>query len=403
MFYFPLKNKLKSLLRLPAYQRLLNHEFERPRNPGMMTDVYDSPAWTECMGPASIPAKRIGLLFCIDGIPAFSQKDALSLKPAEFMNLSLPPSVRCRSENMLFFMLLPSTLKTAQQMKYYSFAATFELNSIFNDGIDGVSVRCFGTSMDTPGRAELLGMQSSAAYQSCCVCTHSWSEGLVKKCIYDGYRRFLSETSRARQREFRFRGITYEFRKVEHLVAPRLRNNQFVREAVAVANETGEPFLGHKCMSMLTAWPGFQWRRMNIPDLMHDSKLFVEMLLKVIVDYAKDGWYKQWKRDRKHRAECKAHGKSGLCVCVFGHEPTTVHCICRDFFDRLGRNSRSVSLETHQATTHVARSTDQEHCLAALRRKVMLSWIFLLDQDQPAWQNRPQNPVTDVHFTDPTS
>ena len=314
-----------------------------------MTDVYDSPAWSDLMGPPSIPAKRIGLLFCCDGIPAFSKKDALSLKPAEFMNLSLPPSIRCRAENMLFFMLLPSSLKCAQQQKYYNFAATYELNDIFNKGIEGVAVRCFGTSMDTPGRAELLGMQSSGAYQSCCVCIHSWSTGFVRKCIYDGYRRFLDKTSRGRQRELLYKGNTYEFRKVENMATPRLRNNQFVREAVAVAVTRGEPFLGHKCMPMLTAWPGFNWQRHNIPDFMHDTKLLLEMILKVIVGYAPDGWYQSWRRDRKHRAECQAHGKSNPNPFHIITLPPTL-CICRHLYARLAR--WVTSLAAHQISAH---------------------------------------------------
>ena len=98
-----------------------------------------------------------GLQFCVDGIPAFSA-NTLSLKPAEFVNLSLPPTERYKVENMLLLMLLPSTMKGVDSKKYYDFAAKFELNEMFHAGIDGVKVKVFSTSMDTPGRAELLGL-----------------------------------------------------------------------------------------------------------------------------------------------------------------------------------------------------------------------------------------------------
>ena len=58
---------------------------------------------------------------------------------------------------MLLLMLLPSTMKGVASKKYYDFAARFELNDLFHTGVDGVKVKVFSTTMDTPGRAELLG------------------------------------------------------------------------------------------------------------------------------------------------------------------------------------------------------------------------------------------------------
>ena len=45
---------------------MLQHEHERPRNPDLMADVYDSEAWKEFMGPPTFPNTRIALQFCID-------------------------------------------------------------------------------------------------------------------------------------------------------------------------------------------------------------------------------------------------------------------------------------------------------------------------------------------------
>ena len=87
------------------------------------------------MGAASFPLQRIGLLFCVDAIPAFAA-GTLSLKPMEFINLSLPPGVRSKAENIQLLMLLPSSLAKGQaQKKYYDFAADFELNDLATKGM----------------------------------------------------------------------------------------------------------------------------------------------------------------------------------------------------------------------------------------------------------------------------
>ena len=98
-----------------------------------------------------------GLLLCMDGIPAFSFAKEVSLKPLDFKNLSLPPVQREKIDYILLMMLVPDTLKGRALKKYFDFAAKFELNDLFHNGIDGIKVKVFSTSMDTPGRAELLG------------------------------------------------------------------------------------------------------------------------------------------------------------------------------------------------------------------------------------------------------
>ena len=133
VFYFPLQTKLMALLGTATYRHLCQHEYERPCNKTKMSDVYDSRAWKNFMGPAVFPNDRIGLLFCVDGIPAFVS-NTLSLKPAEFINLSLPPAMRGRAEHMLLLMLLPSNLKNKEQKKYFNFAAKYELHDLHERG-----------------------------------------------------------------------------------------------------------------------------------------------------------------------------------------------------------------------------------------------------------------------------
>ena len=133
VFYFPLIPRLKALLQTKQFRKLIQHEFERPRNRDIISDIYDTPAWRDFVGQASEPVARIILQFCIDAIPAFAA-GTLSLKPAEFIILSLPPALRGLAKNILLYMLIPSTMKEGQK-KYYDFAATYELNELYTQGL----------------------------------------------------------------------------------------------------------------------------------------------------------------------------------------------------------------------------------------------------------------------------
>ena len=74
------------------------------------------------------------------------------------MFLSLPPAIRSRSKYMLLLMLIPAAVKNDAQKKYFDFAAKFELDDLCSIGVDGIKVIMFSTSMDTPGRSDLLGV-----------------------------------------------------------------------------------------------------------------------------------------------------------------------------------------------------------------------------------------------------
>ena len=66
VFYFPLKDRLKALLKTSNYKHLLEHEFNRPSDPenNLMSDIYDTPAWKKLMGKPSTPNKRIAFQIC---------------------------------------------------------------------------------------------------------------------------------------------------------------------------------------------------------------------------------------------------------------------------------------------------------------------------------------------------
>ena len=132
-FYFPLHKRLRALFRLRNFKKLLEHEHSRPRNPSLISDVYDSPAWRSFMGVPKSPCERIGLLGCSDSFQAHNC-GTLSLIPLEYVILSLPPALRFKSEYMLLSMFLPTNVKGLGQKKYYDFTAEYELNKLYHTG-----------------------------------------------------------------------------------------------------------------------------------------------------------------------------------------------------------------------------------------------------------------------------
>ena len=56
-------------------------------------------------------------------------------------------------------MLIPVELKGQAAKKYYDWTANYEMNALHTYGVDGVRVLVYGTTLDTPGRRELLQMQ----------------------------------------------------------------------------------------------------------------------------------------------------------------------------------------------------------------------------------------------------
>ena len=173
-------------------------------------------------------------------------------------------------------------------------------------------MKVFSFSEDTIGRHKLLGMGAVTGYSSaCCVCKHAWTAGLTgTQCCFGGYRAFLPLGSRGRRQRVRDGGHTYEYDGVEKRPTPELRTSGFARECLAVVETIGVSSCGgHKMPPLIAKWPGFDWYRMNPPELMHDSKIMVEMLLKVLVGKVTDaGFYSSWSYDEAHRRENKIRG-----------------------------------------------------------------------------------------------
>lgn len=315
------------MLQLPAYRLLLMHESRRVRSDSMMSDVYDSPRWREKVGEPTDNLERIALQYCVDAIPAFNRKQSGSVKPAQFINLSLPPWLRYQARHMMVHMLIPAHLKGKvcvptpvcvliqyshyslgkQARKYYDWSASYEMNDMHRLGVDGVRVLLYGVTLDSPGRRELLSMTSVSSFYPCPHCLHTAQPGLHGQ-VYGGFRRFLDINSPWRQRSFVYKGHTYMFRDVELRETPPQRTDKSVTLHVALARPN-HPFCGHKSAPFLHRWLGADWER-SVCDVMHDIKCMCEMFLKGLVGYGPDGMYKSWSRskDNSHRDDCEVYG-----------------------------------------------------------------------------------------------
>ena len=110
-------------------------------------------------------------------------------------------------------------------------------------------------------------------YTSCCVCKHCFSAGIgaTRTCTFDGFRDFLVPGSVGRRTRLERDNVVYEYSVVSTKPTPELRDNVFVRSATAFAKHRKAPYLGHKEVPLLSRWPGFDWYRLNVPDLMHGT------------------------------------------------------------------------------------------------------------------------------------
>ena len=144
VFYFPLRERLLALLRVPVFRKLLEYEYRRPkpRNHKIMSDVYDGQAWQEFIGPTTTPLQHIILHFCMDGFPAF-QCGSHSVKPAMFIDYSLAPLLRAKAEFMMLYLLLPTHLKGGALKKFFDYVARRELNDLYETGVDSCFFNLF--------------------------------------------------------------------------------------------------------------------------------------------------------------------------------------------------------------------------------------------------------------------
>ena len=157
----------------------------------------------------------------------------------------------------------------------------------------------------------LSGMQSSSSYKGACpICRHEWTPGLTgTQCTFGGYRTLLPAGSRGREAQIQAGGNTYEYSDVELRPKAPFRDVAYVRRCLAVVEAVKMPTGGHKTAPLIARLPGFDWFRMSPPEIMHDSKILVEMMLKCMVGkLSGSAFYAGWGSDAKHRREAEMMG-----------------------------------------------------------------------------------------------
>ena len=276
-------------------------ESRRKSCAGYVSDVYDTIRWRRVAGPPTQRLERIVYQYCVDGVPWSSRKHGGSVKPAQMCILSFAPWLRYIAENMFTHMLVPDKLKGQAAKKYYDFAARFEMNQLHDVGVNGVRLLMLGTTLDSPGRREMLNMQSVTAFYPCPHCLHTWQPGLRRKQTYGGYRCFLPDDSPWRRKSFQYKGQTYWFRDVEMRPRPMRRTDRAVRAMLDLASPH-RPFCGHKGPPLLQSWRT-DWDR-SCCDEMHDVKCMCGMCVSCLV--GNQGQY-EWNKDATHRRDCIAY------------------------------------------------------------------------------------------------
>ena len=78
-WYFPLKEQIGRLIKIPAYRELLMYEQKHRTNVGVMCDIYDSPRWAKIVGPIGDRLERIVVHVAVDGVPAFGRKNCQNI------------------------------------------------------------------------------------------------------------------------------------------------------------------------------------------------------------------------------------------------------------------------------------------------------------------------------------
>lgn len=238
-------------------------------------------------------------------------RQGISLMPAEFINLSLPPYLRYKTKNMLLWLLVPSQLSATAQLKYFKHVAISDINPLKTQGLqDGngrrVCVSVFGLSLDLKGREKFLNQTSVQSYNGCSTCRIKFEAGTHRRLVHAVARRWLPPTHPLRGT----RHDGHEFAQTEGKDPAMAKDTDFVLSCAAFAKDKQiGHFLGQKGLPMFTFLEGYNYALSNIPDWMHNLARVFTWLLKVTVGDGGEGFSsKSWGGDDAHRHECKLGG-----------------------------------------------------------------------------------------------
>ena len=145
---------------------MLQYAKSRRKNANFASDVYDCKAWQRRMElvKAWPDDDCIMLLICIDAIAAF-KNGGMSLMPAEFMILNLPPQFRSKPDYMFLSLLIPAHLKATAQKRYFDYLVDTELNPLATTGFihprGRARVLVFSSTLDLPGRDKFFRLRGN--------------------------------------------------------------------------------------------------------------------------------------------------------------------------------------------------------------------------------------------------
>ena len=259
-----------------------------------MADVYDSKAWKELLGEVErrggrVIVTRMGFLLCMDGFPAFNQKrkGAISLMPAELINLSLPPHIRYDPDNMMVWMLIPSDMSSKSQLKYFDYVTRQELNPIAKDGVAGpdgpVSIKLFAASLDLKGKEKFYNQTAVQSYCGCSHCQVHFDKGPGGP-IFDVARQYLPNDHPLRQANCIFNGHKFEYFKTEDRTASAIKTSQTLIKYIALRRRHGvEHFLGQKGPIMLRLYRTMEYSKFNVLEWMHNLKCAFDCFMNLLV------------------------------------------------------------------------------------------------------------------------
>ena len=278
----------------------------------LVIDVYDSKAWKDLMGEVirrggRTVLTRMGFLVCMDGFPAFNQKrkGAISLMPAELINLSLPPHMRYDPDNMMVWILIPHNMSSQAQLKYFDYVSRVELNPIATRGVQGpdgpVTIKLFGAALDLKGKEKFYNQMTVQSYCGCSTCTVHFDQG-PEGPIFAVSRRYLPAGHPLRQQSCMFKGREYEFRTNETRTAPADKTSQILfKYAELQRRRKVEHFLGQKGPIMLRRYLTMEYARFNLLEWMHNVKCTFDCIMDFIV--GRDANF-----DKRARETCKLLG-----------------------------------------------------------------------------------------------
>ena len=250
---------------------------------------------------------RMGFLICMDGFPAFhiKRKGAISLMPAELINLSLPPHMRYDPDNMMPWLLIPHDMTAKAQLKYFDYVTSVELNPIAKEGVAGpdgpVHIKLFGAALDLKGKEKFYNQMTVQSYCGCSTCKIHFDKGPGGP-IFAQARRYLPPHHPLRQQRCTFKGREYEFRNEETRGAPAPKTSQDLFKYVALKNRRGvEHVLGQKGPIMLHKYLTMEYAKFNLLEWMHNLKCSFDNTMDLLV--GRDAAF-----DSKARTTSKALG-----------------------------------------------------------------------------------------------